>query len=253
MTMADQEAAVAGGPTLDYGSRGTIGLLLPSGNQAAEVQLRAMLPADVGLRTTRLKLTDSTEASLLAMADRLEEDARLVADARVALVLFHCTAVSTYSAELEGALQRRIVQATGLQAATTSQALLESLKALGTRRLALLSPYGESVSAREADFFRAHGFAVECCEGLGCQTADEMMAVSPSQWFEFVSRRMPQQAEVGVLSCTTVRTAEVVDALERRMGRPVVTSNTAAAWYAMRRLGVPDQVAGFGQLLQLPG
>jgi len=252
MTVIDHEAPAAG-TALDYGSRGAIGLLLPSGNQAAEVQLRAMLPADVGLRTTRLKLTDSSQASLLAMADRLEEDARLVADARVALVLFHCTAVSTYSAELEASVQRRIADATGLPTATTSQALLEGMKALGARRLALLSPYGEAVNAREADFFRTHGFAVECCEGLGCQTADEMMAVSPSQWLDWVSRRMPSQAEACVLSCTTVRTAEVVDALERRLGRPVVTSNTAAAWYAMRRLGVPDRVAGFGQLLQLPG
>lgn len=239
--------------TLDYGSRGALGLLLPSGNQAAEVQLRAMLPTDVGLRTTRLKLTDSSEASLLAMADRLEADAQLVADARVGLVLFHCTAVSTFSAELEGQLQRRIADATGLPAATTSQALLEGLTALGARRLALLSPYVDVVNAREANYFRAHGYTTDVCAGLGCRTADEMMAVTPAQWLAFVSERMPPQADACVLSCTTVRTAEVVAALEQRLGRPVITSNTAAAWYAMRRLHVPDAVAGYGRLLQLPG
>lgn len=238
---------------LDYGSRGAIGLLLPSGNQAAEVQMRAMLPPDVGLRTTRLKLTDTSEASLLAMADRLEDDSRLVADARVGLVLFHCTAVSTYSAELEASLQRRIAEATSLPTATTSQALLEALRVLDVRRLALLSPYPDAVNAREARFFEGRGFSIECCEGLDCRTADEMMAIDPARWLDFVSQRTPASASACVLSCTTVRTAEVVEALEQRLGIPVVTSNTAASWYAMRRLGVADAVPGFGRLLRTAG
>ncbi len=238
--------------TFDYGSGGVVGLLLPSGNQAAEVQLRAMLPPGIALRTTRLKLTDASEASLLAMADRLEDDARMVADAGAGLVLFHCTAVSTYSAELEASLQRRIADATGLPAATTSQALLEALQVLGARRLALLSPYIDAVNVREAEFFRAHGYAIECAVGLGCRTADEMMAVTPQQWLDFVTERMPPEADVCVLSCTTVRTAEVVDLLEQRLGRPVITSNTAAAWHAMRRLGLTDAVQGYGRLLQQP-
>jgi maleate isomerase len=238
------------GPVLNYGSRGAIGLLLPSGNQAAEAQLRAMLPADVGLRTTRLKLTDSSHSSLLAMADRLEDDARLLADARVSLVFFHCTAVSTFSAEMEASLESRITSATGLPSATTSRALVEGLKVLGSRRLTLLSPYGEAVNAREAAFFESNGFSVESCDGFGCHTADEMMAITPAQWLDFAVRRTPPHADVCVLSCTTVRTAEIVQALERRLGRPVITSNTAAAWYAMRRLGVLDSVVRFGELLE---
>lgn len=46
-------------PALDYGSAGRIGVLLPSVNQAAEPQLRAMLRADIGIAVTRLKLVDS--------------------------------------------------------------------------------------------------------------------------------------------------------------------------------------------------
>lgn len=110
-------------PALDYGSGGRIGVLLPSVNQAAEPQLRAMLPADIAIAVTRLKLVDSSEASLLGMARDVEPAAELLADAGVDIVVFHCTAVSTYSTELEASILARIQSATGLPCVATSGSL----------------------------------------------------------------------------------------------------------------------------------
>jgi maleate isomerase len=44
----------------------------------------------------------------------------------------------------------------------------------------------------------------------------------------------------------------VLDSLERRLGKPVVTSNQAGAWAALRRIGIEDSMAGYGRLLSLP-
>ena len=60
-------------------------------------------------------------------------------------------------------------------------------------------------------------------------------------------------ADAYVLSCTTVRTAETIETLERSLGRPVVTSNTAVAWYCMRKLGALPGVPGYGRLLARAG
>jgi hypothetical protein len=70
-------------------------LIVPSGNLVCEDQVRRMVPATVGLHVTRLPLTGTSEAALKAMTDRLDEAARLLADARVDLIAFNCTAVST--------------------------------------------------------------------------------------------------------------------------------------------------------------
>ena len=90
-----------------YGWRARLGMLLPSGNAAAEAQFNAMLPDGVSLHTTRLKLTGSTDAELLAMTESLEEGASLLADACVDLILFHCTAVTTWDADMDRALPER--------------------------------------------------------------------------------------------------------------------------------------------------
>src|SRR3979490_718017 len=95
---------------INYGTRARLGMLLPSGNQAAEPQFHAMLPSGVSLHPTRLELPGSSESDLLAMVERVEDAAALVADAGADLVMFHCTAVSTFSSALEKSIKKRVAR-----------------------------------------------------------------------------------------------------------------------------------------------
>ena len=235
---------------INYGLRGRLGLIMPSGNQAAEPQFQAMLPAGVSMHATRLKLTGSAEAELLAFAERVEEAAELVADSQVDLVLFHCTAVSTYSTELEASILQRIRSASGRPATATSEAIATALRTLGARRIVMLSPYIDAVNQREEAYFRAAGFEIVGSAGLAKTDANAMMAVTPEEWSEMALAHRDDRADAYLLSCTTVRSTDVADRLEGLLGRPVVTSNTAAAWHCLRTLGVKDSVPGFGRLLR---
>ena len=235
---------------INYGTRARIGMLLPSGNRAAEPQFHAILPQGVSLHTTRLKLVGSSEADLLAMVERVEEAAELVADAGADLVVFHCTAVSTFSAELEESIKRRVASASGKPVTATSEALVAALRALGAKRIVMVSPYVKPINEREAAYLRGFGFEVLDLAGLSCPTAAAMMAVTPERWKTFALEHRDQRADAYLISCTTVRSADVIEELERELGRPVVTSNTAAAWHCLRKLGIPDRVEGFGALLR---
>jgi len=44
----------------------------------------------------------------------------------------------------------------------------------------------------------------------------------------------------------------VLETLERLLGKPVISSNQACLWRALRLAGVPDAVPGFGRLLREP-
>ena len=58
-------------------------------------------------------------------------------------------------------------------------------------------------------------------------------------------------AEAIVLSCTDMRSVEIISRLEAYVGKPVITSNQAMAYEALRLMGIDDPVEGFGQLLTL--
>ncbi len=84
-------------PQITYGTK-RLGILVPSGNSVAETELRAMLPDDVTMLTTRLALRGSSEPELLAMLADLDKAATLVGHAEPDAIAFHCTAVSTVHA-----------------------------------------------------------------------------------------------------------------------------------------------------------
>lgn len=236
--------------TINYGSRARLGMMLPSGNQAAEPQFHAMLPAGVSLHTTRLRLFGSSEADLMAMTEGVEAAAQLVADAQADLVLFHCTAVSTFSAELEASILARVRKASGLRATATSEAITAALRALGAKRIVMLSPYVDEINRREEAYFRGAGFEIVASKGLAKTDANAMMSVTPQEWREMGLANRNDRADAYLLSCTTVRSSDVAEELEGLLGRPVVTSNTAAVWHCLRTLGIKDAVPGFGRLLR---
>lgn len=52
------------------------------------------------------------------------------------------------------------------------------------------------------------------------------------------------------LSCTGIRSIEVVELLERDLGIPVFSSNIANLWACMRTHGIKDKLEGLGSLMK---
>lgn len=238
-------------PAIFSNTRARLGVLLPSGNRLTEPQFGAMLPRGVSMHTTRLRLNGSSEAELLRMAEGVEEAVSLVADARVDLVLFHCTAVSTFSPALEADVLARMRRTSGIPVTATSEALVAALRAVGARKIVMLSPYIDGINDREAAYLSAAGFEVIFLCGLGLDDADAMSAVTPEEWKSFALANRHDDADAYLISCTTVRATEVAEELETLLGKPVVTSNTAAVWHCLHTLGLNDKPAGFGRLFSL--
>ena len=254
--MATTPAGTAPGtaaPLIDYGERARIGMLVPSGNVIVEPQVKAMLPRGVGVCTTRLPLKGSSEAELMAMVENLEPAARLLADARVNLIAFNCTAVSTFSKTMEAEIKTRIEGATRIPANATSEALVAALAAVSSHRVVLLTPYTPAVNEREVAFLEREGLEVLSETGLGINFNSEMAALPPQTWIDLALRHRDMRAEAYLISCTAIRSAEVIEVLERELQRPVITSNQALVWHCLRQMGIDDSVAGFGMLLRTAG
>lgn len=234
---------------IDYGDRLRLGIIVPSGNVIAEPQINAMLPEGVGALFTRLALRGSSDAELRLMEAGVEDAARLLADARVDRIVFHCTAVTTASPASGPAIRKRITEATGIPGLVTSDALEAAFRALAVRRVVLLSPYVQSVHQREITFLEHLGLDVVGEAALGIDTNDEMARLSPEQLEQWALSHRHGEADCYFLSCTALRSAELIVPLEQRLGRPVVTSNQAMVWDALRTSGISDGDLDWGQLM----
>lgn len=238
---------------IDYGDRARIGFLVPSGNQVCEAELHAMMPAGVAALVTRLELRGSSEPELLRMVEGLEAAARLLADARPALLAFHCTAVSTFAPSMADAIPQRMAAATGLPATATAEGIIAAFAALDARRVLLVTPYVAPVHAREVAFLAAHGITVVGGSSLGLNTNAEMAVLAPDRIRDQVRAAAAASpgAQACFISCTAIRSAPLIAPLEDELGMPVITSNQVMAWHALRRCAIADVMPGFGRLMAL--
>jgi maleate isomerase len=233
----------------NYGTRARLGMMLPSENTIAEPQISAMLPPGISLHTTRLQLNGSTR-NLVSMIDRLEEATALLADAQVTRIAFHCTGVSMWSPDIVEEISRRVATVTDIPLVITSEAVVDALRVLEARKIVLLTPYVQDTNDREVRFLSHRGITVLRERGLGISSGLEMAAVEPQQWYrEAIAMRDPA-ADAYFISCTTVRSTDVIEELERELGRPVVTSNQAMVWSALRSCKINDAMSGYGRLLR---
>jgi maleate cis-trans isomerase len=208
-----------------------------------------MLPTGVSALITRLALRGSSEAELRRMEAGVEAAAGLLADAQVDRIVFHCTAVTTFSPEAGPAIRQRITAATGIPGLVTSDALAAAFQALRMRRVVLLSPYVAPVHQREIAYLQYLGLEVVGEAALGIDTNDAMARLSPTQLEKWAITQLNNRADGYFLSCTALRTAELIAPLEQRLGRPVLTSNQVMVWHALRDAGLSDGDTAWGQLM----
>jgi maleate isomerase len=137
-------------------------------------------------------------------------------------------------------------------AVATTPSVVEALRAFGARRLSVATPYPEWNNRKLRSYLEAQGFEVLNVDGEPRAAAAGNQGINdqpPDTVVEFAARVCRPEADALLCSCTAWRSVEAVDALERRTGKPVVTSNQATIWAALRALRVAQPIRGFGRLM----
>ncbi len=234
-----------------YGTRMRLGMILAAPNHVAEADVAAMLPDGVALHTTRLALRGTSAAQLQEMTGNAEAAASLLADARVDLIVFHCTAASTVDPDMGTRIAQRIQAATGIPATATSEALVAAASALQLRRIVMLTPYVQSVNDAEVAFFAHYGVQVIQEAGFLPPQGQGSASASPQEWLERALSMRRDDADGYLLGCTNIRALPIIGALEQALRKPVITSNQTMVWHCLRKGGIVDSVEGYGSLLAL--
>jgi maleate isomerase len=218
-----------------------------------EPEFWRMAPEGVSVHTSRVRLSEVTPEALRLMASEVVRAAEELTTADVNVIVYGCTSGSLLEGvEWEERLRREIRERAGVEAITTAQAVVEALRALGIRRVAVATPYIDEINSRERSFLERSGFTVVRIRGLGIVRNTDIGRQPP--WVAYrlakeVAREAGRSADGVFISCTNFRTIEVIELLEAELQLPVVSSNTASMWLALRTLGIRDRLS-YGRLLR---
>jgi maleate isomerase len=238
------------------GFRARLGFLLPPGNPTIEPEMVAMAPGGVSLHFHRM-VARGTPGSLDGQAERnrsmvehLDESVEMLALVRPDIIVIAHTATSyDLGRAAEHALLARLAQANGTRVTTAFASVAAALERLGVKRIALGAPYSAETTAKGKAHLEAHGFEVVGHDNL--KDVTNIYDETAERAYRLARSVDRPDAQAVFLSGTGMPTISVLEMLEQDLQKPVISSNSAMLWLALRACGVNQPIAGYGRLLTL--
>ncbi len=241
--------------TLDAGiaARAAIGLLVLATDQTMEHEFRHLvrLPGVAVYHARLFNDADITPDTLRAMRDRIAPATELILPSLpLDVVAFGCTSASMTLGEEE--VFRQIRRARPEVACTTPvTAAFAAFKALGAQRIGVLTPYAPEVNEVVRAYLTGHGTDVAAFATFDKRDDRDAARISVESIAAGIAALARGASIDAVLvSCTSLRFAERVAAIEAEVGIPVTSSDHALAWHCLRLAGVKDAVIGAGKLFE---
>lgn len=219
-----------------------LGLIAPPTNTVNEAEWRAALPERFSIHVVRMPLHHAVDDSFYRDVEKALDE---LAPHQPEVIAYGCTAGSMVLPldKLTKFMQARA----GVPCVATAPALVEACRALGLRKIALATPYHDALNEHERAFFSEAGIEVVSLKGLGIgaggpQEYVRIARVPPEEIHAHCRSVDVDAAEGLVVSCTDFPTLGLLPRLHAELGKPVMSSNSATLWAALRAAGVDQSL-----------
>lgn len=136
----------------------------------------------------------------------------------------------------------------GIPASSTSLAFVDALRWMSITRVAIAATYPADVAALFEDFLRAAEIDVVRVSSHNIFTAAEVGTLTRDRLLDIAVAGDATDAQAVLLPDTAFHTADHLEALEARVGKPVLTANQVTVWQAVRLVEASTERAGLGAL-----
>lgn len=240
-----------------------IGQIVPSSNTTMETEIPAILrtreltqPERFTFHSSRMRMKHVTKEELAAMDADSDRCALELSDARVDVLGYAClVAIMSmglgYHRVSEARLHQRTQENGGPAPVVTSAgALVDGLKAIGAKKVSLLAPYMKPLTQLVIDYIENEG--IEVVDSISLEIPDnlEVGRQDPRAPIEITKKLKTTGVDAVVASaCVQMPSLPSIQAIEDRVGLPVLSSSVATTYLMLKRLELSTEVPGFGSLL----
>lgn len=238
-----------------------VGLVVPSSNVTVETEMPQLLGRHRGARfsfhSSRMRMAKVTPAQLAAMNAQRERCVLELADAGPDVILYACLVALMAAGPGEHQRVESLVAeqlATGGSEArirSSAGALVEGVRALGARRIALVTPYLRPLAEQVVAYLEAEGLVVVDWRALEVEDNKEVGCIPGDRVMDAARSLDLADADALVISaCVQMPSLPLVQAAEDELGVPVLSAATAGAYSILRACGLPVDIPDAGSLLR---
>ena len=229
------------------------GFIAPATCETTAIELYRMLPPGISTAISALRINHVSQKEVDKEILGLERAARELADYGVdAIGISGAPIVYLQGPGADIEIADRVSRIAKAPAFYDVTAVCNGLKAVGAKRIAIVSPFADTINAPMRRFFEAAGFEIPVLVGGEYSTNPQLRRVPPYIPYKAGRQAILQAPDVDALfiTCAGWATHPAVEPLERDFGIPVIVQMQALAWQASQLLGhSPERSPRHGMLM----
>ena len=189
-----------------------------------------------------------TKENLIKMSEKVTEVTKdILPNEKIDCVAYGCTS-GTIAAGFD-AIQKKIKDAKPEAIVTTpSTASIKALKKLNINKVAIFTPYSKILNDEVLDFFKKENFEIKANSYFNIESDIDIGKVDPNYLYEVLSNMNLNGAEALFVSCTALPALSIINKLEEKLNKFVLSSNQTLIWDSLNAIGYKNNVEGFGKL-----
>jgi len=228
-----------------FGPRGVCAVIIPQQNANMQPEYELMRPDGINNQIYRFDISVHDQVPE-AVLDTMPQTHGCHPDMIIVGNSFEMRNVT--ADEYEAYRAQLLERAEGVQLTTAADGCLAALRTLGAKKIGVLSPMSEEYSKSVQTYYGHYGFQAPYAAWLEVKnpkdiinvTVDQILAAFGTDGFDEVDTILHVGGALGIVG--------MLGDLERELGRPIVSSNAAAYWYALRKFGITDTRDDIGKL-----
>jgi len=189
-----------------------------------------------------------TKENLIKMSEKVTEVTKdILPDEKIDCVVYGCTS-GTIAAGYQS-IEKKIKKAKPEAEVTTpSTASIKALRKMNLSKIAIFTPYPKKLNDEVIDFFKKENFQITANAYFDISSDIDIGKVDANYLYDVLSKMDLNGADALFISCTALPALSIIDKLEKKLGKIVLSSNQALIWETLEKIGKNDSINGFGKL-----
>ena len=189
-----------------------------------------------------------TSENLIKMSEKVTEVTKdILPDEKIDCVVYACTS-GTIAAGYNSIEKKVKIAKPEAKVTTPSTAAIKALKKLKIQKLSIFTPYSKRLNDEVVEYFKKENFEVTSNSYFDIESDIDIGKVDQNYLYEVLSKIDLKDADALFVSCTALPVLPIIDKLEKKLNKPVLSSNQALIWDTLENIGKNNSVKGFGKL-----
>ena len=191
-----------------------------------------------------------THENLIKMTEKLTEvTENILPNQTLDTVAYGCTS-GTIAAGVDEITNKIQSAKPNCKVTTPITSAVNALKYLNLKKISVFTPYPQAINEKVINYIKNEGFDIQSFASFNLESDLDIGKIDPKYLLEVLTKMDTVNAEALFISCTALPALEIIQELENRIKKIVLSSNQALIWDSIRSVGCNTSIEGYGKLLR---